>query len=232
MTTTYSLEKTFEWNFEITDKVAAVMRAFGLSVQRMRSNAVAHKCEVRLSPGDICYLTGASGSGKSVLLCELYNAVKDDSKIRLSDIELPADMTCIDSVDGHFLDVLRTLSKAGLGDVFCVLNSPANLSDGQKYRFRLAKAMASGAKFIFADEFCSNLDRITAAVISHNIAAFAKRNGITFILASSHNDLLADLTPDIIVTKQLAGTTEVIYKNQRKPNIYDKMHCNNSSENH
>ena len=213
MTTTYSLEKTFDWNFEVTDKVADVMRAFGLSVQRMKSNAVTHKCKIKLSPGDLCYLTGASGSGKSVLLNELYNAVEDDSKIRLSDIELPDGQTCIDALEGNFLNVLRALSKAGLGDVFCVLNSPANLSDGQKYRFRLAKAMASGAKFIFADEFCSNLDRITAAVISHNIVAFAKRNGITFILASSHDDLLADLAPDVIVTRQLAGATEVIYKN-------------------
>ena len=215
MTTTYSLEKTFDWNYEVTDKVAKVMRAFGLSVQRMKSNAVQHKCQIKLSPGDICYLTGASGAGKSVLLRELYNVIEDDNKIKLSDIDLPSEKTCIDSVDGRFLDVLRVLSKAGLGDVFCVLNSPANLSDGQKYRFRLAKAMASGAKFIFADEFCSNLDRITAAVISHNVRVFARRNGITFVLASSHDDLIADLIPNVIVVKHLAGQTEVIYKNKR-----------------
>ncbi len=215
MTTTYSLEKTFDWNYEVTDKVAKVMRAFGLSVQRMKSNAVQHKCQIKLSPGDICYLTGASGAGKSVLLRELYNVIEDDNKIKLSDIDLPSEKTCIDSVDGRFLDVLRVLSKAGLGDVFCVLNSPANLSDGQKYRFRLAKAMASGAKFIFADEFCSNLDRITAAVISHNVRVFARRNGITFVLASSHDDLIADLIPTVIVVKHLAGQTEVIYKNKR-----------------
>ena len=215
MSTTYSLEKTFDWNHEVTDKVAKVMRAFGLSVQRMKNNAVQHKCQIKLSPGDVCYLTGASGSGKSVLLRELYNAVEDDNKIKLSDIDLPNEKTCIDSVDGRFLDVLRALSKAGLGDVFCVLNSPANLRDGQKYRFRLAKARVSGAKIIFADEFCSNLDRITAAVISHNVRAFAKRNGVTFVLASSHDDLLADLTPEVIVIKHLAGQTEVIYKNKR-----------------
>ncbi|MFB0553503.1 MAG: hypothetical protein ACETWQ_09335, partial [Phycisphaerae bacterium] len=89
---------------------------------------------------------------------------------------------------------------------------PCNLSEGQKYRFRLAMALAARKKFIFADEFCSELDRITAAVISCNVHKFAKRTGTIFILASSHDDILLDLSPDVLVVKELSGPTEVIYK--------------------
>jgi ABC-type ATPase with predicted acetyltransferase domain len=124
----------------------------------------------------------------------------------------PAEKTLIDYVDGDFVTSLRILSTAGLGDVFCILSRPANLSDGQKYRFRLAMALATGKKFVFADEFCSNLDRITAAVISYNVHKFAKRNGVTFILASSHKDILLDLAPDVLIVKELCGPTQVIYK--------------------
>jgi ABC-type ATPase with predicted acetyltransferase domain len=86
------------------------------------------------------------------------------------------------------------------------------LSDGQKYRYRLAKALASGRKMIFADEFCSSLDRISAAVIAFNTHKFAKRNAVSFVLASSHDDLLNDLLPDVVVIKHLAGKAEVIYR--------------------
>jgi ABC-type ATPase with predicted acetyltransferase domain len=71
-----------------------------------------------------------------------------------------------------------------------------------------------GKKYIFADEFCSNLDRITAAVISHNIHKFAKRTGVTFILAANHDDILLDLAPDVLVVQELSGRTQVIYKTQ------------------
>ena len=108
------------------------------------------------------------------------------------------------------------LSTAGLNDCFCILNQPVNLSEGEKYRFRLAMALAAEKKFIFADEFCSELDRITASSVSHKIRQYADKTGTTFILASSHSDMLLDLAPDVIVRKDLSGTTNVIYKNKRR----------------
>jgi len=86
------------------------------------------------------------------------------------------------------------------------------LSEGQKYRFRLAKALASGKQIIFADEFCSNLDRITATVIAYQIRKFATRHKVAFVLASGHEDILADLRPDVVIVKHLNGKTEVHYK--------------------
>jgi ABC-type ATPase with predicted acetyltransferase domain len=73
-------------------------------------------------------------------------------------------------------------------------------------------ALSAKKKFVFADEFCSNLDRITAAAISYNIHKFAKKTGTIFILASSHEDILLDLAPDVLVVKELSGPTQVIYR--------------------
>ncbi len=215
MLTTLSANRKFDWDLPVTDKVADVLRAFGITVQRLKSNRLTHNCQLKLSNGDICYITGPSGSGKSVLLREFYNTFNTDQKINIDDIRLPDDKTCVDCINAGFLETLRNLSNAGLTDVFCVLNSPANLSEGQKYRYRIAKALAGEAQFIFADEFCSSLDRVTAAVISYNLRKFATKTGKILILASSHDDLLADLLPEVIVIKHLAGDAEVIYKNQR-----------------
>jgi len=213
---TYSVEKEFRWCGALSDKVISVMRMFGLDIDRLRSNVVCHRCNINLKAGDICYITGGSGSGKSVLLTELYKLAEPDKRIRLCDIELERGRSLIDCIEGDFFEALRILSRAGLSDVFSVLNEPAKLSEGQKYRYRLAKALSSGKEIIFADEFCSGLDRITAAVISHNIARVARKSGRTFVLASSHDDLLCDLQPDVVVIKHLTGKTEIIYRDLRR----------------
>jgi ABC-type ATPase with predicted acetyltransferase domain len=214
--TTYNISRSFKWRGAITDKVASVCRMFGVTIDRLSERRVTHECRLQIEAGDIVYLTGPSGAGKSVLLGELEKSIRPSIRINLADIELPDDRTLIDCIDGSLLDGLRMLSTAGLNDCFCILNQPSNLSAGEKYRFRLAMALAAGRQFILADEFCSELDRITAAVISSRLHTFAKRTGTTFILASSHQDIRADLEPDILVVKELSGPAEVIYKLMRR----------------
>ena len=214
MIRTYSVKKTFPWHGNITDKVISVMKMFGLDLETLNTNAMTHKCNIKLKTGDICFITGASGAGKSVLLREIYDLAKPCEKLNLNEIEVETGKALIDCIEGGLFESLKILSKAALSDVFCILNEPARLSDGQKYRYRLARALMSDKRMIFADEFCSNLDRITAAVISHNIHKIAKQSGKIFILAAGNDDILADLLPDVIIIKHLTGKTETIYRNK------------------
>lgn len=211
----YNVSKSFQWAGTITDKVGKVMRMFGVSYDRLVGHRDSHRCEVEFGDGDIVFITGPSGAGKSVLLREFERELPADERINLSDIELSADRTLVDCIEGDFLTAINLLSTAGLNDVFCVLNQPANLSDGQKYRYRLAMALAAGKKYIFADEFCTNLDSITACVISCNIRRYANRQGVTFILASVRQDMLAELCPDVIVEKRFDEQAKVTYKKMR-----------------
>jgi len=208
----YSVSKSFHCHVKLTDKVGKVARMFGLTADRLTERCVIQNCRLEINDGDIVYITGPSGAGKSVLLKELEKTIPATNRVNLARIKLTKETALVDCIEGDLLTSLRILSTAGLNDCFCVLNQPANLSEGQKYRFRLAMALASGKKFVFADEFCSELDRITAAVIAYNIHKFAKKNGVTFVLASSHEDILLDLAPDVMVVKELSGKTEVIYK--------------------
>jgi ABC-type ATPase with predicted acetyltransferase domain len=189
---------------------------FGLTINRLTERSVSHNCRLEIDKGDIVYITGPSGAGKSILLREMERAVPEADRINLNQIALPANKTVVDCIEGDFLTSLKWLSYAGLSDVFCILNQPSNLSEGEQYRFGLAMAMSCEKKFIFADEFCSNLDRLTAAVIAFNVHKFAKRNGTIFILASSYDDFLLDLQPDVIVKKELSGETQVIYKDMER----------------
>ena len=210
----YNVSKSIRWQGKITNRVATVCRMFDLTTNGLRERGVTVHCQLKIKAGDVVYIGGPSGAGKSVLLKELEKAIPPAERVNLNEIKLPDNKTVIDCIDPNLdiIDALKLLSTAGLNDVFCVLNQPATLSDGQKYRFRLAMALAAEKKFVFADEFCSELDRITAAVISYNIHKFAKRTGTTFILAASQEDMLADLSPDVMVVTALSGPAEVVYK--------------------
>jgi ABC-type ATPase with predicted acetyltransferase domain len=188
---------------------------FGLTVDRLSRRAPTHECRLDIAPGDIVYITGPSGSGKTVLLKRLEEAMGPEQVVNLETIALPDDRTVIDCFETDIVTTLQTLGAVGLSDVFVMLNRPCWLSEGQKYRFRLARALAAGKPTVVADEFGSELDRISAATVAFNIHKYAGRTGTTFILASSHDDILMDLAPDVLVSKEFAGGAEVIYKTVR-----------------
>jgi hypothetical protein len=127
----------------------------------------------------------------------------------------------VDCFDGPPLeDVMHTLSLAGLNDAFVMLRRPGELSDGQRYRLRLAQTIAhvetkasdAPLPVVLADEFGATLDRVTAAVIAHNLRKWVTRARCCFIAATTHDDLLEPLRPDVLVYKALGGGVTVMQK--------------------
>ena len=90
-----------------------------------------------------------------------------------------------------------------------MLRTPAELSDGQRYRFRLALALSQRPQWVVADEFTATLDRTLAKVIAFNIRRLANRTGVGFLLATTHEDVAADLAPDVRVRCRLDGEVRV-----------------------
>ena len=205
----YVLSKSFGGGVECSEKVLAVAGMFGLGADHAREVKVIEDCEISIGAGQVVYVTGASGAGKTLILKLLKE--KMEGVLDLGELVIPSGKALVDCFEAELDEALMWLSLAGLSDAFAILRRSEELSEGQRYRFRLALALAQKPRVVMVDEFCAALDRVTAAVVAHNVRKFADRFGTTFVLATSHDDLLEDLGPDVVVVKHYGMGCEVYY---------------------
>lgn len=213
--TEFVLTKRFDTEVERTQRVLDVAEMFGLGLDD-KQFTVLDGLKLDIKQGDVVYITGQSGSGKSTVLKELRQEYeKRGVKVAVaSEIEM-IDQPIVDQIyPGNKLlsKTLELFSFVGLSDANLFLRKPSELSDGQRYRFMLAKMIESGAQVWMADEFLALLDRVTAKVIAYNIQKIARKVGATLIVATTHRDMVDDLAPDLYIEKRYQEKVKVIEK--------------------
>ena len=178
----------------MTSRVAEVAEAFGIGVDEEITHTILKDYDFN-EDFDVCYITGASGSGKSSLLRELknYYGVED------IDLNMDSDVAIVDLVGDDIDEALNLLSVVGLGEAKLFTKSPKVLSDGQKYRYQLACMLHKKQDVLCIDEFTSLLDRTTAEVVAYNMQKCCRRNGVKLIVATAHNDLEKFLNPSTVI---------------------------------
>ena len=207
-----------------TPNVQEVAAMFGVGIDQDRLIQIIPNTKLNLEPSRLIFITGASGSGKSTILRLIRDQLNHQEQTRVLDFDaLPAidEKPLVDAFPNRPLkQTLRLLSLAGLNDAFVMLRTPTQLSDGQRYRLRLAQAMAmvearvlpNQLQIILADEFCATLDRVTAKALARNVRKWVTRTKVCFIAATTHDDLLESFAPDTLIDKQLGEHLELIEK--------------------
>jgi len=205
----FTFNISYETHSQVTPRSLVVAEAFGLGIDdTQRFNVL--DAELKIGPRDIVYVTGDSGSGKSVLLRAIRKDLGNEA-IDLSEVLFDFEKPLIETIGATVEKGLELLSKVGLNDAFLFLRTYGQLSDGQKYRYRIAKLIESGKQWGLMDEFAACLDRDTAKIIAFNLQKIAREQGKAVIVATTHDDLFDDLKPSVYVHKRFGKEIETRY---------------------
>jgi ABC-type ATPase with predicted acetyltransferase domain len=205
----FTFNISYETHTKPTPRSLVVAEAFGLGIDETQKFKVLD-AEIKIGPQDIVYITGDSGSGKSVLL-RAIRADLGEEAIDLSEVAVDPEKPLIETVGATVEQGLELLSKVGLNDAFLFLRTYSQLSDGQKYRYRIAKLIESGKQWWLMDEFAACLDRDTAKIIAYNLQKIARQQAKAVIAATTHSDLTEDLKPSVLIRKRFGEEIKIDY---------------------
>jgi len=213
----FNVSHSFKTQCEVTDRTILVADAFGLGIDDEKDFCIYDNFEFDLKSNDIVYVTGTSGSGKSWILKNTFNKFKNS--ISIDDIQIDDDEILIEGVGCDLNDALKKLNLAGLGDAFLYLRKYSQLSDGQKYRYAIAKFLDTDRDIWILDEFCAKLDRVTAKIVAYNLQKIARRLNKCVICATTHTDLKEALKPSLHIEK---GYESEVKQTRIESDIYSK----------
>jgi len=200
-----------------TENVRKIVSAFGIGAQPNNQSLI-RDFNFTAKQGSINFIWGPSGSGKSVLLESLDSSKRKkdllyDGEIKFNqDVSIGwlKDIRSKESIIDYFSskwsmeEAMSALNRAGMSEASLFLKPYNLLSTGQKYRARIAKLILEKRSVWFIDEFCADLDPMTAKIISVNISKYIRKNKlIGFFAAANYQHFIDALNPNsVIILKQ------------------------------
>ena len=209
----------FDSRIRRTRETHSIQQAFAISPDEF-SHTIIKALSLDIQPGEVVLITGSSGSGKTTLLRQFLQRRPDSADYVSRPVNYkPGAFTPITSrkslieVLAHH-DVKRALDlmgTVGLSDAFVYLKRFRELSNGQQYRAMLARLITGGHNVWLADEFCANLDVLTANVVADRLQRLARKLRAVLIVASSQPEsFLQALNPDQVVQLTTAWQHRVV----------------------
>lgn len=211
---------TISYNFELTSSAwaNAVREAFGIE-KNVQSNTGVNNLNVQINSGDLVYVWGPSGSGKSGFLDALSGKrVPSSGYVRNLDSSVCAifssdfeERPAIELVGAPGLaESLYCMNSAGLSEASLYFKRPSMLSTGQRHRLAIARLIASKKPVWIIDEFCSVLDDTTAAIVAKNLRRILRALKVTAVIAGPRRDpVIRALEPNTVLNLNSLGTWSV-----------------------
>jgi hypothetical protein len=173
---------------------------------------------------NIGLIVGASGTGKSTILHELYSDYIDnyeyDNKSVLDNMPKGISITTI----------YKTFNSVGFASTPSWLKPYGVLSNGEKMRVDLARAILLNKDIIVFDEFTSVVDRQVAKIGSFATQKTIRRENKKFIAFTCHYDVEEWLMPDFLFS---TDEMKLKYNSRRylqRPSIEIKIYSTNKRD--
>jgi len=194
-----------------------IIKTFGLSEEGWMESL----SNLDIPADGIILITGASGVGKSLLLKNISQHFPTTIKIPTHIDEDKSIAEIISYEDAG--EVIRYLSKFGLGEPRILIGTFSQLSDGQKERFLIASALLQGIGPLILDEFTTRLDRRTAQIVAINLGKILRSNKQSAFIASCHDDIVDFLKPDVHIELHSNGKHCVLNKKIKSTSILESL---------
>lgn len=176
---------------EETFRVARIASDFDLKTEKITET---FKGSITI-PKDwsIGVIVGKSGTGKTSIARKLFPEYIANGKYEFNRKSVIDDMPENCTVD----EIVKMFYAVGFGSVPNWLKPYNVLSNGEKMRVELARALLDGkGKTIVFDEFTSVVDREVAFAVCTALKKNISRIGVKFIAVTCHYDVLEWLQPD------------------------------------
>lgn len=176
-------------NPQVTFRVASIMGTYDLHNSHIQEHFVG---DIDLpNTWQVGLIVGNSGTGKTTIAKELF------SDAYVTNFEYNAESLLDDMPkEASVSDITKTLTSVGLASVPTWLKPYSVLSNGEKMRCDLARAILMPDKMFVFDEFTSVVDRNVAKVGSFAMQKAIRKTDKQFIAVSCHYDIEDWLLPD------------------------------------
>jgi ABC-type polar amino acid transport system ATPase subunit len=159
-------------------------------------------------------IVGRSGTGKSSIAKELFKIYQTDFGTKPIIDEMSDNKTVE--------EITKTFTNVGFSSPPNWLKPYQVLSNGEKMRVELAKALLEGDSTIVFDEFTSVVDRDVAKVVSMVVAKTIRKESRQFVAITCHYDVIDYLEPDWIFSTDEMKMLPVKKNDQNWQSIYTK----------
>ena len=179
-------------NPDKTFRVSAVLSAFDLDIEKVREQFTGN-IDIESKEWNVGLIVGGSGTGKSTIAREVFG----DNYIHGYDYK--AKSVIDDMPEGKSIkDITKAFTSVGFASPPSWLKPYAVLSNGERMRCDLARAILEERDVFVFDEFTSVVNREVAKTGSLAIQKAVRKLGKKFIAVSCHSDITEWLMPDWI----------------------------------
>lgn len=162
---------------------------------------------------NIGVIVGASGTGKTTIANHLF------LESIINDFDWSSDKSVVDDFPQSMSikDISIILNSVGFSSPPSWVKPYHVLSNGEKFRVTLARAIAESNDLFVMDEFTSVVDRTVAQIGSYAVQKTIRKLNKQFVAVSCHYDIIDWLEPDWVL--DVSTRKMEIGRSRRRPEI-------------